>query len=150
MFITVLYGDNEEALFNLNCKVQLLLESMKSCCHPESEGDVDLADESGQVKNLLDNQQLYASEILAERETYVLLAVTKTVGSTDAIFTPLLNDEGIVNPKFLAKLGNWGESKLSGRKSKQKKQTKKNTVVVSTPPDAAKPSASTRKRSLKP
>ncbi|KAE8591945.1 hypothetical protein XENTR_v10018611 [Xenopus tropicalis] len=76
MFITVLYGDNEEALFNINCKVQLLLESIKTCCHYDNEGEVELADESGQVKNLLENPQRYASEFLNERETCVLLSVT--------------------------------------------------------------------------
>ncbi|KAE8591944.1 hypothetical protein XENTR_v10018611 [Xenopus tropicalis] len=100
MFITVLYGDNEEALFNINCKVQLLLESIKTCCHYDNEGEVELADESGQVKNLLENPQRYASEFLNERETCVLLSVTS---STEAIFTPLLNDDEIVNTKFLVK-----------------------------------------------
>lgn len=30
--------ENEQALFNINCKVQPLLESMKHCCGCESEG----------------------------------------------------------------------------------------------------------------
>ncbi|KAM4702882.1 uncharacterized protein CXorf65 homolog [Rhinophrynus dorsalis] len=136
MFITVLYGDNEEALFNINCKVQLLLESIKNCCHYENEGELELADESGQVKNLLENKQRYASEILNERETCVLLAVSKLQGSADVMFTPLLNDDAIVNAKFLAKLGNWGESKLSGRKSKSKKANRRSMAVISTPFEA--------------
>ncbi|XP_075046451.1 uncharacterized protein CXorf65 homolog [Mixophyes fleayi] len=151
MFITVLYGDNEEILFNINCKVQLLLQSIKSSCHYGNEGDVELADDSGQVKHLRENQQRYANELLSERETCVLLAVTRPTDSSDVIFTPLLNDDAIVNAKFLAKLGNWGESKDSSRKSKSKKSNKKNTVVISTSPEATgKQSISVRKRSLKP
>ncbi|KAM5132055.1 uncharacterized protein CXorf65 homolog [Mantella aurantiaca] len=161
MFITVLYGDNEEILFNINCRVKLLLESIKSNCHCDSEGKpgaqyVDLADESGQVKNLLENQQRYANEVLGERETCVLLAVTKQQDSTDVIFTPLLNDDNIVNTKFLAKnwtskLGNWGESKDSNRKPKSKKSSRKSAVVISTPPEATgKQSNPIRKRSIKP
>ncbi|XP_031762494.1 uncharacterized protein CXorf65 homolog isoform X2 [Xenopus tropicalis] len=145
MFITVLYGDNEEALFNINCKVQLLLESIKTCCHYDNEGEVELADESGQVKNLLENPQRYASEFLNERETCVLLSVTS---STEAIFTPLLNDDEIVNTKFLAKLGNWGETKASSRRSKSRKGNKKNVVLISTPTEV-KQNTSPRKRSTK-
>ncbi|OCT72251.1 uncharacterized protein CXorf65-like isoform X1 [Xenopus laevis] len=148
MFITVLYGDNEEALFNINCKVQLLLESIKTCCHYDNEGDVELADQSGQVKNLLENPQRYASELLNERETCVLLSVTKLPGSTEATFTPLLNDDEIVNAKFLAKLGNWGESRVSSRRSKSKKGNKKNVVLISTPIEV-KQNTSPRKRSTK-
>ncbi|XP_068098479.1 uncharacterized protein CXorf65 homolog isoform X2 [Hyperolius riggenbachi] len=144
MFVTVLYGDNEEMLFNINCRVQLLLESMKNCCHSDGE------DDTGQVKNLLENQHRYANEILAERETCVLLAVTRSQDSNEVIFTPLLNDENIVNAKFLAKLGNWGESKDSSRKPKSKRSTRKATVVISTPPEAvAKQTTPTRKRTVK-
>ncbi|XP_072281489.1 uncharacterized protein [Pyxicephalus adspersus] len=122
MFITVLYG-----------------------------GEVDLADENGQVKNLLENQQHYANEVLNERETCVLLAVTRPQDSPDVIFTPLLNDDNIVNTKFLAKLGNWGESKDSSRRSKSKKSNRKSTVVISAPSDVtAKQSTPIRKRPIKP
>ncbi|CAN2388097.1 Putative Interleukin 2 receptor [Pristimantis euphronides] len=151
MFISVLYGDNEESLFNINCKVQLLVESIKNTCHYENEGEIELADESGQVKNLLENQQRYASELLNEREMCVLLAVTRSADSSDVMFTPLLNDDTIVNAKFLAKLGNWGESKESGRKQKSKKSNKKGTVVISAPPEVSgKQGPSVRKRSVRP
>ncbi|XP_073513417.1 uncharacterized protein [Phyllobates terribilis] len=125
MFITVLYGESEETLFNINCKVQLLLESIKNLCHYENEGEIELADEGGQVKNLQENQQRYASELLGERETCVLLAMT-------------------------TKLGNWGESKDSSRKLKTKKSNRKGTVVISTSPEVSgKQSTSVRKRSVR-
>ncbi|MEE6485302.1 hypothetical protein FKM82_014238 [Ascaphus truei] len=110
MFITVLYGDNEEILFNSHCKVQLLLESIKNSCHYENEG---------------------------------------SQGSAEVVFTPLLNDDGIVNAKFLAKLGNWGESKVSSRKLKSKRSNRKSTVVITTPPEAGKLSTSPRRRAVK-
>ncbi|XP_044852663.1 uncharacterized protein CXorf65 homolog [Mauremys mutica] len=103
MFVTVLHGENEKTLFNIHCKVQLLLESIKHCCGYENEGEIELADVSGQVKNLLQNQHCYASELLSERETCVLLGVTRGEGSSEVIFTPLLKDEGVINPKFLGK-----------------------------------------------
>uniref|UniRef100_UPI00398ECE08 uncharacterized protein CXorf65-like n=1 Tax=Pristiophorus japonicus TaxID=55135 RepID=UPI00398ECE08 len=105
MFITVLYGDNEHALFNTYCKTQILLDCIKQNCHYETEAEVDLADESGQVKNLLQNKHCYASEILTEREVYILLGVNKPANDSMPVYIPLLNDDNIVNSKFLAKLG---------------------------------------------
>lgn len=40
-------------------------------------GEIELADVSGQAKNLLQNQHCYASELLSEREICVLLGVTR-------------------------------------------------------------------------
>ncbi|XP_067420613.1 uncharacterized protein CXorf65 homolog isoform X2 [Emydura macquarii macquarii] len=133
MFITVLYGENEKALFNIHCKVQLLLESIRRCCGCENEGEIELADDSGQVKNLLQNQHCYASELLSEREICVLLSVTRHEGSSEAVFTPLLKDEGVINPKFLAKLGNWEDSKVSSTRVKSKKAAKKTNVLLGVP-----------------
>ncbi|KAJ1175233.1 hypothetical protein NDU88_000524 [Pleurodeles waltl] len=65
--------------------------------------EIELADENGQIKNLLENRHCYASEILSERETCILLAVSRPAGTTEAVFTPLLNDEDIINSKFLGK-----------------------------------------------
>ncbi|XP_069080540.1 uncharacterized protein CXorf65 homolog isoform X1 [Pleurodeles waltl] len=131
MFVTVLHGDNEEALFNIHCRVQLLLEGIKRTCHCEPEVEIELADENGQIKNLLENRHCYASEILSERETCILLAVSRPAGTTEAVFTPLLNDEDIINSKFLAKLGNWGESKSSSSRTKSKRHSRKSVVIQS-------------------
>ncbi|KYO38996.1 hypothetical protein Y1Q_0022586 [Alligator mississippiensis] len=135
MFITVLFGavENEQALFNINCKVQPLLESMKHCCGCESEGEIELADESGQVKNLLQNQHGYASELLHERELCVLLSVARSDGSAEAVFTPLLKHEGIINPKFLAKLGNWEDSKVPSARARSRKASRKPTLHLEIP-----------------
>ncbi|XP_055516766.1 uncharacterized protein CXorf65 homolog isoform X1 [Leucoraja erinacea] len=105
MFITVLYGDNEHALFNPYCKTQILLDYIKQNCHYETEAEIDLADENGEVKNLLLNQHSYSSDILTGREVYVLLGVNRPVSPSKPTYTPLLNNNNIVTPKFLAKLG---------------------------------------------
>ncbi|XP_029429835.1 uncharacterized protein LOC115074487 isoform X2 [Rhinatrema bivittatum] len=127
-----MFTDNEEALFNIQCKVQLLLQSIKSTCHCD-DGEIELADENGHVKDLLRNQQCYASELLSERETLVLLAVNRPPDGSEVVFMPLLNDDNIVNQKFLAKLGNW--SKVSNQRPKSKRTSKKPTlhIMVTTP-----------------
>ncbi|KAM6045067.1 uncharacterized protein LJ206_018879 [Theristicus caerulescens] len=96
-----LLTESEKALFNIQCKVQLLLESIRCCCGCEKEGEIELADENGQVKNLLQNQDHYASQFLRHES------------SQEAVFTPLLKDHSVVTPKFLAKLGKWEDSKVS-------------------------------------
>ncbi|KAM9114113.1 uncharacterized protein ACDP82_019707 [Pangshura tecta] len=136
------WGENEKTLFNIHCKVQLLLESIKHCCGYDNEGEIELADVSGQVKNLLQNQHCYASELLSERETCVLLSVTRGEDSSEVVFTPLLKDEGVINPKFLAKLGNWEDSKASSTRVKSKKASKKPTVHLEVPSAEGKRSPS--------
>ncbi|KAG8141533.1 hypothetical protein E2320_007143 [Naja naja] len=51
--------------------------------------------------NLLQNKYHYATELLGERETYVLLRVTNGEKPSETEFRPLLKDEHIINPKFL-------------------------------------------------
>ncbi|CAM4684030.1 unnamed protein product [Lepidochelys olivacea] len=125
--------ENEKTLFNIHCKVQLLLESIKHCCGCENEGEIELADVSGQAKNLLQNQHCYASELLSEREICVLLSVTSGEGSSEVVFTPLLKDEGVINPKFLAKLWKWEDSKVSSTRVKSKKAGRKPTRLLEVP-----------------
>ncbi|XP_074018634.1 uncharacterized protein CXorf65 homolog [Numenius arquata] len=133
MFITVLHGENKKTLFNSQCKVQLLLESIKRCCGCEKEGEIELADENGQVKNLLQNQDRYASQLLSEREFCVLLKVTRHEGSQEAVFTPLLKDLSIVTPKFLAKLGKREDLKVSPTRVKSRKYGKQATLPLEVP-----------------
>ncbi|XP_071432171.1 uncharacterized protein CXorf65 homolog [Pithys albifrons albifrons] len=142
MFITVLHGENEKALFNTQCKVQTLLESIKRCCGCESEGEIELADEHGQVKNLLQNQDLYGSQLLRGRELCVLLRVTRHEGSQEAVFTPLLNNHSIVTPKFLAKLKKCEDSKVSTARVKTRKYTKRANLLLEAPSTEGKRSHS--------
>ncbi|KAJ7417001.1 hypothetical protein WISP_67321 [Willisornis vidua] len=125
--------ENEKALFNTQCKVQPLLESIKRCCGCESEDEIELADEHGQVKNLLQNQDLYGSQLLHGRELCVLLKVTRHEGSQEAVFTPLLNNHSIVTPKFLAKLKKCEDSKVSTARVKTRKYTKRVNLLLEAP-----------------
>ncbi|XP_048418228.2 uncharacterized protein LOC125466993 isoform X2 [Stegostoma tigrinum] len=86
--------------------------------------EVDLADETGQVKNLSQNQHCYASDILTEREIYILLGVNKPNKASTPVYVPLLNNDNIVNSKFLAKLGAQLDS-LSQNRGNVKKMCKK-------------------------
>ncbi|XP_074159842.1 uncharacterized protein CXorf65 homolog isoform X1 [Sminthopsis crassicaudata] len=104
MFITILHGDHEKTLFNSHCKVEALLNSIKQCCGCEPEGMIELADESGQLKNLLQYPHLYASELLKPRETYIPFAVTRPEGSSEPVFVALLKDDEVIDSKFLAAL----------------------------------------------
>ncbi|XP_051842591.1 uncharacterized protein CXorf65 homolog isoform X3 [Antechinus flavipes] len=104
MFITILHGDHEKTLFNSHCKVEALLNSIKQCCGCEPEGMIELADESGQLKNLLQYPHLYASELLKPRETYIPFAVTRPEGSSEPVFVALLKDDEVIDSKFLGHL----------------------------------------------
>ncbi|XP_031816706.1 uncharacterized protein CXorf65 homolog isoform X1 [Sarcophilus harrisii] len=103
MFITILHGDHEKTLFNSHCKVEALLNSIKQCCGCEPEGMIELADESGQLKNLLQYPHLYASELLKPRETYIPFTVTRPEGSSEPVFVALLKDDEVIDSKFLEK-----------------------------------------------
>ncbi|XP_042328243.1 uncharacterized protein CXorf65 homolog [Sceloporus undulatus] len=131
MFITVLHGEHKEDLFNIHCKVQILLDGIKHRCGCEDEEEIELADVSGQVKNLLQNKHLSAAELLGERETYVLLGVT-TNGErpSEGGFVPLLIDENIINSKFLAKLATSQEQKSPSPRMKSRRSHKKSTLDI--------------------
>ncbi|XP_051787880.1 uncharacterized protein CXorf65 homolog isoform X2 [Erpetoichthys calabaricus] len=131
MFITVLYGDNEQALFNIHCKAISLLECIRSSCHCQNEVEIDLADETGQVKNLLQNGHRYASEILTERQEFVLVSVSRPPGSPQPVYTSLLNDESVISAKFLAKLGSKDGDKTSAHKAKEKKANRRSPALPS-------------------
>ncbi|XP_073255421.1 uncharacterized protein CXorf65 homolog isoform X2 [Porites lutea] len=77
MFITVRYGDCQEALFNPNCMTKVLLEDIKKRCRRGREEIIDLSDESGNLKNLLEHKSEYATEILKARHSFILIRVDK-------------------------------------------------------------------------
>ncbi|XP_077162474.1 uncharacterized protein CXorf65-like [Paroedura picta] len=131
MFITVLHGEHKADIFNVRCKVRLLLDCIKSRCGYEEEGEIELADETGQIKNLILNQHRCAAELLGERETYVLLSVARGENSSKIEFTPRLQDDSVVNQKFLAKLGSWQDPKApSPRVKSRKTHHKKSTLDI--------------------
>ncbi|KAL5262508.1 hypothetical protein ACHWQZ_G008042 [Mnemiopsis leidyi] len=84
MFIKVLYGDNEEALFNPNCRTLLLLEHIKEKVGYQPEIDIDLSDENGFIVHLLRSPPLqYASDVLESRRTFILVKVSKRLTSSN-------------------------------------------------------------------
>ncbi|XP_068936773.1 uncharacterized protein CXorf65 homolog isoform X2 [Petaurus breviceps papuanus] len=101
MFITILHGDHEKTLFNSHCKGEVLLNSIKQCCGCKPEVMIELADESGHLKNLLQNPHLYASELLKPRETYIPFTVTRPEDSSEPVFVALLKDDEIIDSKLL-------------------------------------------------
>ncbi|XP_032225871.1 uncharacterized protein CXorf65 homolog isoform X2 [Nematostella vectensis] len=84
MFITVKYGDSQEALFNPNCRTQNLLEDIKRRCLCDKDFVVDLSDELGNVKNLLDHTGNYATDLLKAREKFVLIRVEKRLSRPES------------------------------------------------------------------
>ncbi|XP_028513957.1 uncharacterized protein CXorf65 homolog isoform X2 [Exaiptasia diaphana] len=77
MFIVVRYGENEQSLFNLNCRTRVLYENIKERCDCDSEDCIDLADENGVLKGFPDRltENEYGCEFLTSRASYILLQI---------------------------------------------------------------------------
>ncbi|XP_074633931.1 uncharacterized protein CXorf65 homolog isoform X2 [Acropora palmata] len=103
MFITVRFGDCQEALFNPNCMIKVLLEDIKKRCRRNREELIDLSDESGNLKNLLDHKTEYATDLLKARHSFILIRLEKKQGEDLFTYTPLLNDIRTITSTFLQK-----------------------------------------------
>nr|KAG5688802.1 hypothetical protein BaRGS_033286 [Batillaria attramentaria] len=85
-------GEGQEAIFNPNCKNVALLRSIRDRCLRLEEdvetlcAEIELSDESGNIKFLRDSPMRYANEILNDREILVLLRVEKSVASFKTVF----------------------------------------------------------------
>ncbi|XP_072049670.1 uncharacterized protein CXorf65 homolog [Amphiura filiformis] len=124
MFITVKYGEKEEALFNPNCKTLLLLENIKLRCNCTDDVDVDLSDHEGNVKHLLEAPARYANEVLKGREAFVLVKVEKNDDSQKPNYVPLLNDSEAIDAAFLARLSTKDSSGSGSAKGRKKRGSK--------------------------
>ncbi|XP_072885876.1 uncharacterized protein [Hemitrygon akajei] len=122
--------DNEHAHFNIFCKTRVLLDYIKQSCHYETEAEIDLADEHGEVQNLLQAQHGCASDILTAREVYVLLGVNRPASPSKSGYTPLLNNDYIVNSNFLALLQE-KENKVESQSQSQGKAKRLQKMSVS-------------------
>eukprot|EP00057_Strongylocentrotus_purpuratus_P003714 XP_003727204.1 PREDICTED: uncharacterized protein LOC100889490 isoform X2 [Strongylocentrotus purpuratus] len=122
MFITVKYGEKEEALFNPNCKTMLLLEDIKRRCRCSTDVEVDLSDREGNIKHLMESPQRYANEVLKERESFVLIKVEKNDESSKPHYIPLLNDIEAIDAAFLARLSTKENVDLTSGKTTGKKK----------------------------
>lgn len=99
MFITVRFGDCQEALFNPNCLTKVLLEDIKKRCRRDRDEVIDLSDESGNLKNLLEHKGDYATQHLKARHSFILIKVDRKEG--EETYTPLLNDIKTITSSFL-------------------------------------------------
>ncbi|EDO43643.1 predicted protein [Nematostella vectensis] len=110
MFIIVRYGDDSQLLCNINCRSRVLYESIKDRCECQTEDVIDLADETGTLKNLSDRPiQQYALEYLTSRASYILMKVKKSedaLGVESKSYEPLLRGIQENNPDFMAKVYN--------------------------------------------
>ncbi|XP_052081091.1 uncharacterized protein CXorf65 homolog [Mytilus californianus] len=110
-FITVKYGDSQEDIFNPNCRTFNLLRCIQRRCKCNDE--VELSDESGNIKFLRECPNRYASEMLTDRESLVLLRVEKK-DSHGEIYVPLLNDE-YISDEFRTRISTKGSGGSGSR-----------------------------------
>ncbi|XP_013417287.1 uncharacterized protein LOC106178588 [Lingula anatina] len=118
MYITVRFGDQEQALFNPHCRIISLVNEIKAKCRCE-DVDIDLCDESGNVKHLGHQAQFkFASDLLVDRETYILIKVERKDG--DPQYLPLLQaDDETLSEAFFARLSSKDdELKVYGRRGR--------------------------------
>ncbi|XP_047676621.1 uncharacterized protein CXorf65 homolog isoform X1 [Tachysurus fulvidraco] len=101
MFITVLHGDNQRSLFNTQCKTVVLLDWIKVKCGCEHEAEIDLANLKGQVMNLPHQQFAVASDVLGQREEYILISISRTSNPSIPVHTSLLHNYDLPDPQCL-------------------------------------------------
>lgn len=128
-FVVINYGDNQQKLFNPDCRTRFLIDNIKERCNYPKEMDVELSDDQGNVKNIWQSDELYANSVLnVERENLILLEVKRIESKRNAsdyrkhhqqhrdkshediTYVPLLNNEKIVNSKFTARLSSRDET----------------------------------------
>lgn len=82
MFFTIIFGNSQEAFVNSNCKVLHLLNYIKKVTklsETDSQIDIDLADLTGEVKNLHENKFNYGTSFLAAKEKYILVKIERNL-----------------------------------------------------------------------
>ncbi|XP_068686220.1 uncharacterized protein CXorf65 homolog [Montipora foliosa] len=134
MFITVRFGDCQEALFNPNCVIKVLLEDIKKRCRRDREELIDLSDESGNLKNLLDHKSEYATDLLKARHSFILIRLDKKEGEQVFTYTPLLNDIRTVTSTFLQHLSRpqSSQSSVSPQSRKERRKSSGNWTKART------------------
>ncbi|KXJ15037.1 uncharacterized protein CXorf65 homolog [Exaiptasia diaphana] len=123
MFITVKYGDYQQALFNPNCLTKNLLDDIKRRCKCEKDALVDLSDEHGNIKNLLQNTNRPAVDVLKPRGTFILIRVEKKENTEIPTYTPLCTDIEVVTTAFVERLTR-PDSQLSQRNVESRQRRK--------------------------
>jgi hypothetical protein len=75
MFIIVKYGNKKDALFNICCKTNLLVENMKQRCNVDNSIEIDLLDMNGFSKHIQESRNPYAHDVLKNREILILARI---------------------------------------------------------------------------
>jgi hypothetical protein len=144
MLVLVRYGDNRELLVNSWCKISVFFDYVRKMSEMEfeTELELDLCDSKGEIMRMAEQAYLCANNFLKEKEKYILLRVERKVFDQvifslwnhlnnsltgrlyDAkpLYTPLLNNDTLVNDNFLSKLNPIKKkpNSSSGPKSKNK------------------------------
>ncbi|XP_046545260.1 uncharacterized protein CXorf65-like [Haliotis rubra] len=133
MFVTVRYGDHRSRIFNANCRNDILLHHIKSCCDCGESDIIDLSDEKGRVKNLRNNLNDYGTDYLKRRESLILLRVDHSKGEDNQErlkFIPLL--AGLkANREFIEALNPiQEETPSSGSSNTQPNKTRRRSSIV--------------------
>ncbi|VDH92165.1 Hypothetical predicted protein [Mytilus galloprovincialis] len=124
MIVHLVFLDSQEDIFNPNCRTFNLLRCIQRRCKCNDEGEysttcligrgkVELSDESGNIKFLRECPNRYASEMLTDRESLVLLRVEKKDAHGE-IYVPLLNDE-YISDEFRTRISTKGSGGSGSR-----------------------------------
>ncbi|CAF0943677.1 unnamed protein product [Didymodactylos carnosus] len=113
MLIIVLYGDNQRAIFNPDCKTINLISSIRKNCRCDRNICVDLCDLTGDLRHISESaEQEYASALFKDREKLVLIRIEKQNDQT-LLYTPLLKDENTITNEFLSHLYSRDRNKVT-------------------------------------
>jgi len=72
MFLYVKYGDDQEIMINVNCRIINFLRYVKKVANTD-DNELELCDITGDVKFLQANLFAYTNTLLKEKEHYILL-----------------------------------------------------------------------------
>ncbi|XP_069022308.1 uncharacterized protein C22orf15 [Embiotoca jacksoni] len=102
MFVTILFGDGQMEMFNLNCKLINFIHHLKERCGLDFKECVELMDSSGKVMDLEARQRSVAPacSVLAERHFYVLLRVCRDDDTGGQKYVSLLNNYSQSHPEL--------------------------------------------------
>ena len=104
MFITLLYGDNEERILNPDCNAVNFLRYIKDICGYGRNDTLDLIDENGDLKNLIDLEDVSAASALTYRSVYLPVLVERNEEEGLKNITPLFNRLEELYPKAMKKI----------------------------------------------
>jgi hypothetical protein len=103
MFFSVKFGDDEKALFNPDCAVQLLIDDIKKRCGCPKQVVIDLIDEHGDLVHISEHSTENGTPLFTNRGNYILLEVKKK-DSEHIKYIPLLSGIAETYPEMLARL----------------------------------------------